>query len=137
MNSNIPTSLPANYDPLKDPIYMSADMVAFFKQKLTKRLEDLIQEEKLLKLNRVDFPSREAEYVETGQIEELRREEILSFQNEDNLKQEVEDALYRIDMATYGYCEETGDPIGVKRLLALPMARYTTEVQRRKDGLFF
>jgi DnaK suppressor protein len=133
MNNN--TSLPANYDPSKDTTYMSANMVDFFKQKLMKRLEDLIQEEELMKLNSANLPGREADFVETGQLEELHLEEALPFQNEDYLKQEVEDALYRIHMGTYGYCEETGEPIGVKRLLAYPMARYTAEVQRKKEGL--
>lgn len=135
MNSNIPTSLPAGYDPLQDPTYMSGDMVAFFEQKLTKKLADLIEEERLMRLNSADLPGREAEYVENGQIEELYIEEVLPFQNEDHLKKEVEDALYRVHMGTYGYCQESGEPIGVKRLLAFPMARYTTEVQREKDGL--
>jgi DnaK suppressor protein len=129
-------SLPLNYDPLKDQTYMSADMVAYFKQKLTKMLEDLIKEEELISLNKADFPTKEADYVESSQIEELSLEENLPLQNEDYLKREVEDALYRINLGTYGYCEETGDPIGVRRLLAFPMARYTTEVQRRKDELF-
>jgi DnaK suppressor protein len=98
-------------------------------------LEDFIEEEKLMGLNRVDFPAKEADYVENSQLEELSLEENLPLQNEDYLKREVENALYRINMGTYGYCEETGDPIGVRRLLALPMARYTAEVQRRKDNL--
>jgi len=98
-------------------------------------LEDFIAEEKLIGLSKADFSSREADYVESSQIEELSLEENLPLQNEDYLKREVENALYRINMGTYGYCEETGEPIGVRRLLALPMARYTAEVQRRKDSL--
>lgn len=135
MDNNNSSALPANYDPLKDQAYMSPDMIAYFKQKLTKMLEDFIEEEKLMGLNRVDFPAKEADYVENSQLEELSLEENLPLQNEDYLKREVENALYRINMGTYGYCEETGDPIGVRRLLALPMARYTAEVQRRKDNL--
>ncbi len=135
MNSNISTSLPANYDPLKDQTYMSPQMVAYFERKLNKRLEMLVEEEALIGLYQEGSSNKEADYVESSQIEELSLEENLPLQNEDRLKTEVEDALYRIRIGTYGYCEETGDPIGVNRLLALPMARYTTEVQRRKDGL--
>ncbi|OJW73006.1 MAG: hypothetical protein BGO68_03700 [Candidatus Amoebophilus sp. 36-38] len=135
MDNKNSSNLSATYDPLKDQTYMSANMVAYFKQKLTKMLEDFIAEEKLIGLSKADFSSREADYVESSQIEELSLEENLPLQNEDYLKREVENALYRINMGTYGYCEETGEPIGVRRLLALPMARYTAEVQRRKDSL--
>ncbi|ACE06068.1 hypothetical protein Aasi_0676 [Candidatus Amoebophilus asiaticus 5a2] len=134
-NTNISNGLSPNYDPLQDPTYMSDNMVAYFKQKLNKKLEDLIKEEELIAINKADGPRREAEYVENSQIEELSLEENLPLQNEDFLKREVEDALYRINLGTYGYCEETGDPIGVRRLLAFPMARYTTEVQKQKDAL--
>jgi DnaK suppressor protein len=116
---------------------MSPQMVAYFEQKLRKILEMLIKEEELIGLYKEGSSDKEADYVESSQMEELSLEENLPLQNEDRLKRAVEDALYRVRMGTYGYCEETGDPIGVYRLLAFPMARYTTEVQRKKDGLSF
>jgi DnaK suppressor protein len=134
-NINISNGLPPNYDPLQDLTYMSSDMVDYFKQKLNKMLDDFINQENLIALNKSDAPGKEAEYVETSQIEELSLEENLPLQTENLLKREVENALYRINQGTYGYCEETGDPIGVRRLLAFPMARYTTEVQKQKDAL--
>lgn len=134
-NTKISNGLPPNYDPLQDPTYMSDDMINYFRQKLNKMLDDLINQENLIALNKADGPGREAEYVEASQIEELSLEENLPLQNEDLLKREVENALYRINQGTYGYCEETGDSIGVRRLLAFPMARYTTEVQKQKDAL--
>ena len=135
MDNNISNKVSLNYDPLQDSTYMSDDMINYFKQKLNEKLDDLINQENLIALNKADGPGREAEYVESSQIEELSIEENLPLQNEDFLKREVENALYRINQGTYGYCEETGDPIGIRRLLAFPMARYTTEIQRQKDAL--
>lgn len=135
MNNKTTNKTTSNYDPLKDQTYMSTDMAAYFKQILSKKLEDLINQEKLIGINISGSSGREADYVDNGQMEELSIEENLPLQNEEYLKREVEDALYRINLGTYGYCEETGDPIGVRRLLAFPMAKYTTEVQRRKDNL--
>lgn len=135
MNNKTANKTTSNYDPLKDQTYMSTDMTAYFKQILSKKLEDLINQEKLIGINIAGSSGREADYVDNGQMEELSIEENLPLQNEEYLKREVEDALYRINLGTYGYCEETGDPIGVRRLLAFPMAKYTTEVQRRKDNL--
>lgn len=133
MNSHLSTSLPTHYDPLKDQTYMSAHMVAYFEDKLNKMLAMLIEEEELIGLYQEYSSNQEADYVENSQIEELNLEKNLPLQHEGRLKREVEEALYRIHMGNYGYCEATGDPIGVNRLLVFPVARYTSEVQRKRD----
>ena len=133
----ISSSVPKNYDPLKDQEYMSPYMRRHFKEKLRAMLKDLIDEENDLRLNQKEYPVREADHVDQSKtIEEAKFQEYLSLGHEEYLKEEVERALERIEAGTYGYCEETGEAIGVKRLLAFPMARYTTKVQQEKESLY-
>ena len=131
----ISSSLPQGYDPLKDPTYMSPDMRCYFKEKLNQHLANIVNEEASTTSDLGNYPDREADYVGQGKVDEAKSQEMLDLEHEEYLKNEIEYALHRIEVGNYGYCEETEEPIGVKRLLAFPMARYTMKVQQGKEAL--
>jgi DnaK suppressor protein len=137
MADKISTQLPLNYDPLKDPVYMSSDMRLYFREKLLKLLEKVKEEEDFTSLHEEeeDRHIRGADYVDDGKADEAEVREGQLMEYHEKLKQETEYALHRIDMNAYGYCEETNAPIGVRRLLAFPTARYTAQVQQGKEDL--
>ena len=133
-NTSAPNG-PQGYNPLEDPTYMSPDMRSFFKTRLNSILEKIITEEKDIRLDMVDYPASVPDNVDLGKLEEIKSQEFLDLEHEGELRREVEDALQRIEAGTYGYCQETGKPIGVKRLLAYPMARYIISIQQNKENL--
>ncbi len=123
----------SSYDPLNDPEYMSAEMLLYFKDKLMQMHNEMLEREKLISLSLLDAPNQEPDLVDRGVNEELRIEPFSYLEHEDQLRHEVESALQRMNEGTYGYCEETGAPIGVKRLLAVPYARYSLKIQKYKE----
>ncbi len=84
-------------------------------------------------LSLMEAPNREPDPVDQGTNEALHNQEFGFQEYEDRLCHEVEAALQRIKNGTYGYCEETGRPVGVRRLLAVPYTRHSIEVQEHKD----
>jgi DnaK suppressor protein len=127
-----PETLPS-YDPVDDPAYMSKEMLNYFKDNLMRMDQELLRKEGSISLSLIDAPNREPDNVDQGANEELRSENFAFLEHKDQLRHEVESALQRIDEGTYGYCEETGEPIGVKRLLIVPYARYCLQVQNHKE----
>lgn len=77
--------------------------------------------------------SREADPVDVGTLEKSWETTFALLANDKTLMQEIDQALVRIERGDYGYCEETGDPIGLKRLQAWPIARHTVKTQETKD----
>lgn len=123
----------SSYHPSNDPEYMSEQMLNYFKDKLQKMDKQLLEKEEVISLSLVDAPNREPDHVDQGTNEELLIQDFMFQEYEDQLRHEVESALQRINDGTYGYCEETGNPIGVKRLLVVPYARYCLEIQNLKE----
>jgi DnaK suppressor protein len=119
------------YDPLQDRQYLSPEMLAFFKKHLEDLRQRILSKENAISLNLVDTTTREADLIDQGATEDLHYGDLSLQEHEDILRQEIENALQRIKDGTYGYCETTGEPIGVKRLLLVPTARYTIKVQEK------
>jgi DnaK suppressor protein len=112
--------------------YMSKDQLAFFKHRLTELASQLRENagqttEHLRELAIVPDPADRATLEEEHALELRARD------RERKLLKKVEAAILRIDDGSYGYCEETGDPIGIPRLLARPTATLTIEAQERRE----
>ncbi|MBN8827650.1 MAG: TraR/DksA family transcriptional regulator [Sphingobacteriia bacterium] len=131
--SIISSSLPNDYDPLKDKIYMSPDMLKFFKDKLTNLLIEIINKENSISSNVRETPYKQPDFVDTGTDEELQYNDFMYQEHEENLRFQIEEALKSIENGTYGFCEESGNPIGIERLLIIPYARFTTEAQEKRE----
>ena len=127
--------LPTNYDPLKDKKgYMNPVMKEFFRLKLIAWREDLIKESsetiantlQETELQQPDLADRAS--AETDHALELRTRD-----RERKLISKITKTIAKIDDDEYGYCEETGDEIGVGRLIARPVATMTLEAQETHE----
>jgi DnaK suppressor protein len=116
--------------PEKD--YMNAAQLEFFKAKLLALKADL-----LLHANETTEHLRENVLVpdpaDRATIEEEHALELRTRDRERKLLKKVEQSLLSIDSGDYGWCEETGEPIGVPRLLARPTANLSLEAQERRE----
>lgn len=112
--------------------YMNAQQLEFFRRRMT----DL---EKELRANadQTTVNLRETTVVpdpaDRATIEEEHALELRTRDRERKLLKKVQAAIKRIDDGDYGYCEETGDPIGVARLMARPTATLSLEAQQRRE----
>ena len=127
--------LPPDYRPSDDEEFMSPLQVEYFRQKLLRWRAELLadsaetlrslQEESLLKPDLTDRAS-----LETERAIELRTRE-----RERKLISKIDAALNRLDAGTYGFCEETDEPIGIRRLEARPIATLSIEAQERHERM--
>ncbi|HEY1057139.1 RNA polymerase-binding protein DksA [Limnobacter humi] len=116
--------------PEKD--YMNEVQLAFFRQ----RLQDM-EKELLANAGETTEHLRETVVVpdpaDRATIEEEHALELRTRDRERKLLKKVQQSLQKIDSGDYGWCEETGDPIGVARLLARPTATLSLEAQQRRE----
>jgi DnaK suppressor protein len=128
-------SLPPGYRPTDDEEFMNPLQMEYFRQKLLRWRAELLtdssgtlrnlKEESLLKPDLTDRAS-----LETERAIELRTRD-----RERKLISKIDAALHRIDSGTYGYCEETDEPIGIRRLEARPIATLSIEAQERHERM--
>lgn len=133
MESNI--ILPPDYKPSSKEEYMNEMQLEYFRQKLLDWKKSLIGQStdtlndlKEGGLNRPDDIDRAA--LEADKALELRTRDRAR-----KLISKINDALKRIEDGVYGYCEETGDPIGIERLEVRPVATLSTEAQERHERM--
>ena len=127
--------LPEDYRPSEDEEFMNPLQTEYFRQKLIRWRSELLadsaetlrslQEESLLKPDLTDRAS-----LETERAIELRTRD-----RERKLISKIDAALSRLDSGTYGYCEETEEPIGIRRLEARPIATLSIEAQERHERM--
>ncbi len=125
--------LPANYRPSKDEPFMNKRQVEYFRLKLlawrTELLEDYHETRNHLeKGERAGSDFADMASAETNHAQELRTRD-----RERKLTAKIDQALDRINNGTYGYCADTGNPIGLARLEARPVASLSIEAQERHE----
>ena len=127
--------LPPDYKPSADEEYMNEMQVEYFRQKLLDwkksllaQSQDTLEELRQGGLNQPDELDRDS--METDKALDLRTKDRAR-----KLISKINDALKRIEDGTYGYCEETGEPIGVERLEARPVATLSIEAQERHERM--
>lgn len=133
MPDKILAKLPKNYHPTDKEEYMNEFQLEYFRQKLLKWKEDLSYESQAtvdhLKTNNWKEPDlNDQASVETETNLELRTRDRYR-----KLINKIDSALSRIEDGSYGFCEETGDPIGIRRLEARPIATLSIEAQERHE----
>ncbi len=127
--------LPPDYRPSNDEEYMNEFQVEYFRRKLMEwkksllaQSQDTLDELRQGGLNQPDELDRAS--METDKALDLRTKDRAR-----KLISKINDALKRIEDGTYGYCEETGEPIGVERLEARPVATLSIEAQERHERM--
>lgn len=123
------------YQPSEKEPYMNAKQLDYFRQKLTTWREELIAESQETINNLKEENWREPDLSDRASLETEAGVELRTRNRYLKLIGKIDSALKRIDDGTYGYCEETGDPIGIKRLQARPIATMTIEAQERHEKL--
>lgn len=122
-------SLPRDYTPVEDEEYMSAKQLNYFRVLLLewKRSVVLASEGTLQSLQ--DGPIREPDLNDRASSETDWGIELRTRDRQRKLIAKIEAALRRIDEGEYGWCKVTGEPIGINRLIARPIATMTVEAQ--------
>ncbi|MBV7485477.1 RNA polymerase-binding protein DksA [Bordetella sp. BOR01] len=112
--------------------YMNDRQLAFFKERLKQLEQDI-----LANAGETTEHLRETQFVpdpaDRATIEEEHALELRTRDRERKLLKKVQQSIARIDSGEYGWCEETGEPIGVPRLLARPTATLSLEAQERRE----
>lgn len=128
-----PIKLPANYKPSEDEKFMNAKQKEYFRQKLLKWKADIAEETR----NTVEYLKGEnVSHPDPADTAAANADRQLELRTKDRLRKlvsQIDKALRRIENDTYGYCEETGDPIRLKRLDARPIAKLSIEAQEMHE----
>jgi len=112
--------------------YMSKDQLKFFKYRLLE-LQSQLRENADATTEHLRELAVAPDPADRATLEEEHALELRARDRERKLLKKVDQALVRIEDGSYGYCEETGDPIGIQRLLARPTATLTIEAQERRE----
>ena len=121
------------YRPSDDEPFMNERQLAYFKQKLTDWKDDILRESKGTVVNLKAETENHPDLVDRASSESDRALELRTRDRQRKLISKIDAALQRIDEGTYGYCEETGEPISLKRLEARPIATLSVEAQERHE----
>jgi DnaK suppressor protein len=122
------------YIPKEKEKYMCAKHLAFFKKKLTDWKVDLIKtNNEALYNSSMDDNSTSADIVDQASSYTEKNVEMRAINRQIKLISKIDSALKRIKDGTYGFCEETGEPIGLKRLMARPVATLSIEAQEKHE----
>lgn len=127
--------LPEGYRPSDDEEYMNPLQLEYFRRLLVSWKDELLQEsrETLDYLREENW--QESDMVDRASVEADANLELRTRNRYRKLIPKIEAALRRIEDGSYGYCEETGDEIGVRRLEARAIATMTIEAQERHERL--
>jgi len=122
------------YIPKEKEKYMCAKHLAFFKKKLMDWKADLVKtNNEALYNSSMDDNSTSADIVDQASSYTEKNVEMRAINRQIKLISKIESALKKIKDGTYGFCEETGDPIGLKRLMARPVATLSIAAQEKHE----
>ncbi|MFT8720418.1 RNA polymerase-binding protein DksA [Acetobacter sp.] len=128
-------TLPPDYKPSEDEEFMNPLQTEYFRQKLIKWRADLLKESGGTLASLSEGGIHEADVTDRASVETDRALELRTRDRARKLIGKINQALLRIENGTYGFCEETGDPIGLKRLEARPIATLSIEAQERHERM--
>ena len=122
------------YIPNEKEKYMCEKHKKFFKKKLLDWKNEIMESNaKGLYLNEIDREISSADIIDQASSQTEKTVEMRTLNRQIKLVSKINKALKKIDDNTYGYCEETGEPIGLKRLIARPIATLSIEAQEKHE----
>mgnify|MGYP005675097639 FL=1 len=127
--------LPENYVPTDIEEYMNKNHLEFFRQKLLIWKKELLNEASDTKDDLSEDGLQRPDIADRAQVESNAAIQLRTRDRERKLISKIDSALRRIDLGTYGYCEETDEPIGIKRLIARPIASLCLDAQERHEKM--
>ena len=133
MQSVAPVLKPSEYHPTEDEPFMNDRQLEYFKQKLLDWKEDILRESRETVTHLQAETENHPDLADRASSETDRALELRTRDRQRKLIAKIDDALRRIEEGVYGYCEETGEPIGLARLEARPIATLSLEAQERHE----
>lgn len=127
------TQLPPDYHPSDDEPFMNPRQVEYFRLKLLAWREELLKESSETLSHLQESSLLEPDLADRATLETDCALELRTRDRERKLIQKIDEALQRIKDGTYGFCEETGDPISLSRLEARPIATLSIEAQEMHE----
>ena len=122
------------YIPSEKEKYMCAKHKAYFKKRLMEWRDEIIKSNsKGLYLKEVDHEISSPDVVDQASSQTEKTVEIRTLNRQRKLLSKIDKAIKKIENNTYGYCEETSEPIGIKRLIARPIATLSIEAQEKHE----
>jgi DnaK suppressor protein len=131
----MPTRLPSNYRPSDKEPFMNARMREYFRRKLVAWKSELIRDSSQTLQHLQSESLQEADIADRASAETDRAVELRTRDRERKLIAKIDAALKRIEQGTYGYCEDTAEPIGLRRLEARPIATLSIDAQERHERM--
>jgi DnaK suppressor protein len=125
--------LPPDYRPSEDEPFMNERQRIYFRQKLLAWKEEIIRQTRETLAGLHEESTQHADLADRATSETDRALELRARDRQRKLVAKIDAALARIEDGSYGYCEETGEPIGLKRLDARPIATLSVEAQERHE----
>ena len=123
-----------NYIPNEKEKYMCEKHKKFFKKKLIDWKNEIMESNvKGLYLNEIDGEISSPDIIDQASSQTEKTVEMRTLNRQIKLLSKINKAIKRIDDNAYGYCEETGEPIGLKRLIARPIATLSIEAQEKHE----
>ena len=127
--------LPPDYRPSEDEPFMNELQLEYFRQKLLRWRAELLHESTETLHHLQEESLHQPDLTDRATLETDRALELRTRDRERKLISKIDSALRRIEDGTYGYCEETNEPIGIRRLEARPIATLSVEAQERHERL--
>ena len=128
-------TLPPDYRPSDAEPFMNPLQVEYFRQKLQRWRSELIREADGTLASLSEGGILEADITDRASVETERALELRTRDRARKLISKIDQALVRVEAGTYGICEETDEPIGLKRLEARPIATMSIEAQERHERM--
>ncbi len=122
-----------DYRPSEDEPFMSDRQRAYFRRKLMNWRDEIMRSTKETLQHLQDDSAQHADIADRATSETERALELRARDRQRKLIAKIDSAIARLDDGTYGYCEETGEPISLKRLDARPIATLSVEAQERHE----
>lgn len=127
------TDLPPGYQPSADEEFLNPTQVEYFRRRLEKAREDLRRELEAIPSPDANDLSYDGDQTDHASANSEREFEIQNRERVQMLLRQTERALARLENGTYGYCEDTGEPIGLKRLIAQPTTSLSLSAQEARE----
>ena len=122
------------YIPNEKEKYMCQKQKTYFKKRLIEWKNEILQANtKNMYMNDVDHEISSPDIIDQATSQTEKNVEMRTLNRKRKLLNKIESAIKRIQDNTYGYCEETGEPIGIKRLIARPIATLSIEAQEKHE----
>ncbi len=130
----MPVKSSKKYTPNEKEKYMCAKHKDYFKKRLLKWKNEIIKSgSKNMGLRESSENLSAPDILDQASSQTEKSVEMRTFNRQRKLLIKIEQALNKIKDSTYGYCEETGEPIGLKRLMARPIATLSIEAQEKRE----